>query len=625
MIIRRRWLHLAASLLLSTALAGCAANSLRQARTADELRDYDVAVASYLKALREHPDNQEAQLGLQRAQLRAAAAHLAAGRRLHSQGRDEDALTELQIASEFNPADSGIAEELRIVRQARREELSRPDGETALQSLIERSRSFQPAGYALPDVKLPAQITTGQQGTVRTVFMMLARLGNLSITFDTQFRDTPAQVSLLSGMSLAQALDAVARSSNTFYQVIGPSAVVVVPDTPAKRREYTNEVLRQFTIQNADLKETIDALRVVGDIRYIAPISGTNQILVRDSPERLQAVAEFIRQFDKARPEVVVDVEVFEVNRNRMREYGLQLASPGSTGIDGSADVNREGGLTLQTVRNLSQADVLMTNIPALYYRLLKTDTDTRTLANPHIRITDGTAATAKFGQDVPVPRLTITPIAQGGANIQPQTQFDYRTIGVNIGITPRTHANDEVTLALTIELSSIGAPGFDGLPTFGQRNVTTSIRLKDGETNILAGLIRQDERSEHQSIPGLGDVPILGSLFARNSKDAEQTDVVIMLTPHIIRSLSMTEDDMRPLRLPREGAAGPSIIEPIFQPTPIFPTPRDTNPANQPPANQPGQQPGTQPAPAQPGQSPTPPAPSPSQLPPGAGAPTGG
>jgi general secretion pathway protein D len=574
MTVRRRWPHLAASLLAAAVVTACAGGALHQARVADDLRDYDLAVANYLKALREHPANKEAQLGLERAKLRAAEAHFAVGRRLHAQGRDEDALVELQLASEFNPSDNAVANELQQVRVAIRDHLSRPPvGQTPLEALIDRSREFQPAGFSLPDVRLPAQITTGQQSTIRTVYLMLARLANLSITFDSQFRDNAAPVSLLSGMSLTQALDAVARSTSTFYQVIGPNAIVVVPDTPPKRREYADEVLRQFTIRNADLKETMDALRVVGDIRYIAPISGTNQILVRDTPDRLRAVANFIDQFDKPRPEVVVDVEVFEVDRNRLRDYGLQIASPGSTGIDGSADVNREGGLTLQSVRNLSQADVLMTNIPALYYRLLKTDTRTRTLANPHIRITDGTAATARFGQDVPVPKTTIAPIAQGGVNIQPQTSFDYRTIGVNIGITPRTHANDEVTLALTIELSSIGAPGFDGLPTFGQRNVTTSIRLKDGETNILAGLIREDERTEHQTLPGLGDVPVLGNLFARNRKEADQTDVVIMLTPHIIRGLDLAEEDLRPLRLPREGApAGPAVIEPIFNPTPIVP-----------------------------------------------------
>lgn len=576
--------------LLLTLAGGCASSALRQAQTADLARDYDLAVAKYMQALRSDPDDRDALLGLDRAKLRASEAHLARGRRLNTLGRYEEAAVELQLASELNPANAMAADELRQVRAALRAQLSRPDGgSTPLESLLARTQDLPPAGYELPATTLPA-IATGQQSTTRTVFLTIARIASLSLTFDSQFRDAPAPVSLLSGLTLRQALDAVARSTNTFYQVSGPGAIVVVNDTPAKRREYADEVVRQFTVQNADLKETMDALRVVADARYISPVTGTNTILVRDTAERVQIIGRLLAAFDKARPEVVVDVEVLEVDRGRLREYGLQLASPGSTGIDGRADVNQEGGLTLQTLRNLSQADVLMTNIPALYYRLLKTDTRTRTLANPHIRMTDGVSATARFGQEVPVPTLRVSPITQGGIDIQPQTQFEYRTIGVNITITGRTHPNEDVTLSLNVELSSLGAPGFDGLPTFGSRNVSTVIRLKDGETNILAGLIREDERVERQSIPGLGDVPILGSLFARNRREAQETDVVIMLTPRIVRILDLAESDLRPLRLPREGAGGGGFDTlTIIPPTPVTPpaAPGEAPPAPAPP--QPG------------------------------------
>jgi general secretion pathway protein D len=565
------------SLLAGCALvaSACAGNALKQAEAADMARDDDLAVARYLKAVRDNPDDRNAQAGLERAKLRASETHLVRGRRLFAIGRYEDAVVELQLASELNPTSSTAQEDLRRVRLALRTQLSRPEGgATQLESLLERTRDLAPAGYELPNVTLPS-IATGQQSMSRTLYLTIAKLATLSVTFDSQFRDVPAPASLLSGMTVKQALDTVARSTSTFYQVSGPSTIVVVNDTPAKRREYADEVVRQFPVQNADLKETMDALRVVADARYLSPVTGTNAILVRDTAERVQVIGRLLAAFDKARPEVVVQVELLEVDRTRLREYGLQIASPGSTGIDGSVDANQEAGLTLQSLRNLTQADVFLTNIPALYYRLLKTDSRTRTLANPHIRMMDGVSAIAKFGQEVPIPRLTITPIAQGGVNIQPQTQFDYRPIGVNIGITPRTHANDEVTLALNIELSSLGLPGFDGLPTFGSRNVQTTIRLKDGETNILSGLIREDERTERHTVPGLGDIPVLGELFSRNHKEALQTDIVIMMTPHIVRVLDLAEEDLRPLRMPREGT-GTAIIEPIsiLPPAPATPVP---------------------------------------------------
>ena len=585
------WRHRVTIVCLSIGLTGCAANqALKQAQAAESLHDDDLAVANYMRALRQKPNNRDAQLGLERAKLRASEAHLISGRRFYNLGRFDDAVVELQLATELNPSNATADAELLRVRVALRAQLQRPEGgPTALESLLERTRDLAPDGYSIPNVTLPSQIVTGQQATTRTVYLTLARLAKLSVTFDAQFRDmqAPASMSLQSGLSVKQALDSVAVATNTFYQLTGPSTIVVVPDTPNKRREYTEEVVRQFAVQNADLKETMDALRVVADARYISQITGTNAILVRDTPERVQVIGRLLAAFDKARPELVVDVEVLEVDRTKLREYGLQIASPGSTGIDGVADVNQSGGLSLQSLRSLSQADVLMTNIPALYYRLLKTDARTRTLANPHIRMTDGATAFARFGQRVPVPTLRVAPITQGGLDLQPQTQFNYETVGVNIGISPRTHANDEVTLNLNVELSSLGAPGFDGLPTFGSRNVQTVIRLKDGETNILAGLIREDERTERQTIPGLGDIPVLGDLFSRNHKEAQQTDVVIMLTPHIIRVLDLTEDDLRPLRIPREGGGSGGIgVEPFSIPavTPAQP-PRAPNTTTPPPS----------------------------------------
>lgn len=552
---------------------------MHQARAADQLQEHDLAVARYARIVRENPDNIEARQGLERARLRAADAHFLAGRRLAGQGRYDDALVELQLATELNPGNADAERLLQDVRVALRAQLTTSgDGRTPLQTLLARTQALEPAGHQLPDTTLDADIRTGSQSTARAVYQLIGQLANLSIIFDPDFRDVPAPVALQRGMPVRAALDAVARATNTFFIVTGPSIVMVAPDTPSARRANVEDVVRQFTVQNADLKETMDALRIVADARYVAPVTGTNTILVRDTPDRMQVIGRFLAAFDKARPEVVVNVEVLEVDRNRLREYGLQMASPGSFGIDGTADVNRDG-LTLQALRNLGQADVLMTNVPALYYRLLKTDSRTRTLANPHIRMTDGVNGTAAFGQMVPVPRTVIAPITQGGIDIQPQTSFDYQNIGVNIGITPRTHANDDVTLVLDIELSSLGAPGFDGLPTFGARNVKTSIRLRDGETNILAGLIREDERVERHTIPGLGDIPVLGQLFGRNRREAQQTDVVIMLTPHIIRSLDLTEDDLRPLRLPREGA-GSVMIEPAPI---VFPPPRD--PGGVPPA----------------------------------------
>ena len=193
----------------------------------------------------------------------------------------------------------------------------------------------------------------------------------------------------------------------------------------------------------------------------------------------------------------------------------------------------------------------------------------------------------------MPVPVTTFSAVAQGGPAIQPITSFNYENIGVNIDITPRTHHDDDVTLALRVAVQSISGTGFGGLPTFGNREINTVIRLRDGETNMLAGLIRDDERRVLEGVPGLSDLPILGRLFAHSRTETTQTDIILTLTPHIIRILDVDESDLRSFRVGRDSlGSGVEIALPIDLPRPAV------NPAGAPAPAQPIQ-PGQPPAPA--------------------------
>jgi general secretion pathway protein D len=370
----------------------------------------------------------------------------------------------------------------------------------------------------------------------------------------------------------------VAGATRTFFRVTAPKTIIVIPDTPAKRREYEEEIVRTFYLSNADLKETMDLLRMVLDARRISPTTATNALTIKDTPERIAAASRVLTAIDKARPEVIIDVELLEVDRTRLLDYGLQIASSGSNGLSGTAGIatDANGSISLRALRNLTQSDLLFTGLPTLYYRLLKSDTNTRTLANPQLRTVDGVPAHAEFGDQVPVPVTTFAPIATGGTAQQPITSFNYQNIGVNIDITPRTHHDDDVSLTLKIGVTSISGSGSGataGLLTFGNREVSTIIRLRDGETNMLAGLIRDDERRSLDGIPGLSDIPLLGRLFARNQKTATQTDIILTLTPHIIRVLDLTEADLRPFRVGRDSVSPltelPLPVEPPKPPEP--------------------------------------------------------
>jgi general secretion pathway protein D len=573
---------LAAILALALLAAGCVTTGMRAGQLAEQGQDFDQAVVEYTKVLKEHPDNREARLSLDRAKLRAALEHYNRGLRLRNGARLDEALVELQIAAELNPASGDIQSVLSDVRSQLRNKVAvTREGKTQLETLIERSRDLPPLGVDIPaDARVPA--ITFRDASARDIFTALGRLASVNVVFDPTYRDQPLTIDVRNG-TLESALQAVSASTRNFYRVTAQRTITIVPDTPAKRREYEEEVVRTFFLSNADLKETMDMLRVVVDIRRVATSAATNAITIKDTPERISAASRIITAIDKARPEVVIDVELLEVDRTRLRDYGLQIASPGDPspiGIDGAATINRPG-MTLRDLTNLTQADVFLTNLPGLYYRLLKSDHNTRTLANPQLRASEGIAAQARFGERVPVPVTTFSPIATGGVNQQPITSFNYENIGVNIDITPRMHHDDQVTLALRITVSSISGAGFGGLPTFGNREITTTIRLKDGETNLLAGLIRDEERRTVDGVPGLIDIPVVGRLFARTQKQTQETDIVMTLTPRIVRVLDLSESDVRAFKVGRDGDGG----GPIELPIPAALPPPQAPPAAAPPA----------------------------------------
>ena len=573
-------------LLLAASALGCGVpKAYRLGEAAERRDDFDKAIVAYSQALAASPGKPEIATALQRARLRGSSAHFAKGRRLAGAGKYEEALVEFQLALELNPASAEAETAVRDTRAALRTKMAiRRDGTTQLESLISRARALPLEGRELPDVTLPDSLVFRDAGS-RDVLTSLARFAAINIAFDPQFRSVPLSIDLR-GTTLPGALDAIGRATGTFWRVSAPRTVMVVPDTSAKRREYEEEVIRTFYLSNADIKEALDMLRIVVDARRLSPITATNAISIKDTPERIEAAARLLSAIDKARAEVVIDVELLEVDRTRFKQYGLQLLSPGNdAGIAGQVDVNQEGGLTLSQLTNLGQGDVFFTNLPGLYYRLLKQDGDTRVLANPQLRTSDGLAAQARFGEEVPVPQVTFAPIATGGVNQQPITSFTYRNVGVNIDITPRAHHNDDVSLAVKIEVSSLSGTGFSGLPTFATRSITTTIRLRDGETNLLAGLIRDNERTVLRGVPGLSDIPVVGKLFASNERESQQTDVVLMLTPRIIRVLDLTEEDLRPFLAGRSGGpSGPEV--PTITPVPVRPQqPPDADDAAPPPS----------------------------------------
>ena len=296
-----RQTNLRASVVFAAALAmtGCAGTaSLRTGQRAETAQDYDRAVVEYTKAVRERPDDAGARQALERVRIRAAQEHFARGRRLAATERYEEAVSEFQLASELNPTDPQVADALKDTRQKIRTRLAvTRGGRTELQTLIDRTRDMPPEGMELPTgVKLPDSLTFSNASS-RMVFTALGRIANVNVVFDPGFREQPMSLDLR-GASLENALRSITASTQTFYRVTAPGTITVIPDTAEKRREYEETIVRVFHLSNADMKEVIDLLRIVIDVRSISPMTATNSLALKDTPERVEAAGRLIAAID---------------------------------------------------------------------------------------------------------------------------------------------------------------------------------------------------------------------------------------------------------------------------------------------------------------------------------------
>jgi general secretion pathway protein D len=566
----RRLLPLA----LVLALAGCATSSaFRAGENAERLQDWDRAVVEYRRAATAAPENVQYKRALERARLRASNDHVNLARRFAGRGQYKEAQDEYRVALELHPGAPGVADEMKDVEERAKR------GTTSLAEAKAHARERSLPGLDLgPDAQQPLGLSF-RQASLREAYLALGRAAGVNVTFDPSFQDTTVSLDLRD-VGFEQALNALAAAGRTFHRVVDAKVLNVVPDTPAKRRDFEQQVVKTLFLSNADLKETIDLLRVVLGARRVAPVPGVNALTINDTPDKVAAAERIVAMVDKRRAEVVVEVQILEVARNKLREYGIYLTSGlDAQGIEGIASgVFPDPRATSLQDGPYDRGNLVVSSLPGAVLRLLETDSSTRLLANPQLRISESQTAQARFGDQVPVPVTTFTAIASGGLPQQPITSFEYKNVGVNIDITPRVHHDGEVTLQLKLDISAVGAPGYQGLPTFNSRTVNSTIRLRDGETNLLAGLILDNERRGLTGIPGLASVPFIGKLFAKNKDENTQTDIVMTLTPHVVRQTEIREEDLRsflvggetsPFQfdLPAQSLPGPGTTRPAEPP----------------------------------------------------------
>lgn len=544
-------------LLLAVLVVACATpQALRRADQEAQLGNWDAAIAYYQKALQEDPDNLQARIRLQRAKVKASQLHQRAGKELWEQGELERALLEYELAVRLDPGNELAATELRrlegeLAAQRRAER----DRKTPTEEAVERARRAAPPLPRLqPQVTGPISLDF-RSVSVQEIYRALGRIGGLNVLFDPTLSD-PVTSFQVEEVTFDEALRMLAAAEGHFVKVMSENTLLVVPDNVTKRRQYADQVLRTFFLSNAGAETVAQTLRALLQARSVAENVDLNTVTIRDTPEVVQVAERIVAAADKARGEVLLDVEILEVNRAVLRDYGLSLSS---YGIGGSLR-QTEAGISLADLKRVTNADLFIA-IPSVRYQFLKETNNFKLIAQPQMRISEGQEASLLVGERVPVITTTFNPQQTFGGNVVPVSSTAYEDVGISITAQPRVHHNLEVTLQLQIEISSvIGTSVIQNLPIFSSRNISATIRLRDGETNMLAGLLRDDERTRLQGVPGLLNLPVVGRLFGNTRDEVAQTDVVLAITPHILRAAEISDEDLEAIYVGTEMNIGGGV-----------------------------------------------------------------
>jgi general secretion pathway protein D len=553
--VTTRSVRVAVGLLLVLGLLGSCATYRygRRATDAVQAQNWDAAVYFYLEALARDPGNVHYKMALQRARLKASQEHFRRGMSFKAVGELQRAESELELAVQFDPTHQYAEVELEKVRKDIAV-LDQEGGPTKLAEIKKAASEMKVKPPVLnPASNEPMSLSFPNPTNVRDIYKAIGQAFGINILFDNKMRDQKLSIEL-KNVTAREALESVMQAAGHFYKVLDPKTVIVVEDTPQNRRDYEDLVVKTFFLSNADVKDISNMLRALIDARRIAINEQLNSIVIRDTADKVAIAERLINANDKAKAEVLVDVELLQVDTNKLRDIGMSLSSQT---FQSTFDATKLGGATSTSAIPLTQLGNVTRSmwsmaVPNVVLNLIKTAGETETLAHPQLRITEREKANLVIGQKVPIPSTTFNTTQTIGGNIVPITAFTYQDVGIKLDIEPKVHHNNEVTLKLKVEVSDLGtAIQVSGQPNqypINTRSIDTVIRLKDGETSLLAGLLKETKATTSSGLPWLSDIPVLGRLFGDTSKQVTQTDLILTLTPHIIRYPDITEEDLAPL-----------------------------------------------------------------------------
>jgi len=516
--------------------------SFRRAEEYKNKENYEEAIRFYMEAVKKNSKEPRFRLRLMEAITEASNYYFRKALEFKQEKKYQQALIEINKAMDYNPSNELIASEKRIIMK-----LASPgspeEEKTWLQKLKEKTSMEHQVLTKADEDKLTIEFS--KKTDLSDIFNTLAKVSGINIIFDSGFKNSKMSISFKE-ITLTKALDRICMLNNLYYELLDSQTIIIIPDTPAKRKAYDRQIIKNYYLSNIKAEECAKIINKVGKVGNMTTDTINNVITVRDIPEKVALVEKLISFYDKRKAEVLIKVDIMEVNKDRLTEYGIEFSQYQMTqSISGSTD---KGGIPGNRFFYLDSSDFRYT-VPSVVYKLLESDSDSKVIARPQFRGEDEQKMTIKLGDKVPFPRTSFVPYSTGGLDQQPITSYDLQEVGIDITITPHVHHNGEISLDLDFKLSFITSAGTSTMPpTVGNRSVTTRIRLKDGETGIMAGLLRDSENRSKKGLPGFLRLPILGSIFSSNRKQIGQTDIILRVTPYIIRMPDITEEDLSPI-----------------------------------------------------------------------------
>jgi general secretion pathway protein D len=539
----------------------------KQGRDLEATQNYESAYEAYQRAYDANPRNTQYRASLTRIRFLAAAAKVHRAALLRQAGQLGEALLLFEEAAKIDPSSPIASQEVvntrRMMQQTR---VGHSESWSQSEPGVSPDLSDALGPVSLSGVS-NVPITLKMSEDSKVVYQTVGKLAGLNVLFDPDYSSRRVNIEL-NAVTLQEALELLAAESKTFWKPMTTNTIFIAADNPAKRKELEENVIKSFYLSNlsapSELQDIVNTLRTILEVSRVQQLASQEAVVIRGTPDQILLAEKIIHDFDRAAPEIVVDFALMQVSRDKVHTLGISPPTSASLQLQPNVTTSTTSTTTttatsstcsssststdcinLNTFANLNATDFVAT-LSGASASALFTDSSTKIIQNPQLRSVDGQKASIKIGERVPVATGTSTSAISGvsltGLNT---TQFQYIDVGVNVDITPRIHADGEVTLKVSVDVSSVTSYetiGGISEPVIGQRKVEHEIRLKDGEVSLIGGMLEQDDTRSLTGYPGLSQIPVLKYLFSQKNTEVTDTEVVFAVIPHIVRRKDLNE-----------------------------------------------------------------------------------